>query len=87
MSVKRQARIRNAPVIETLDRRYIYDRDGERCHICGERVVLGIDATLDHLVPLSKGGNHTADNVRLAHRSCNSRRGAGRLPAQLILVG
>jgi hypothetical protein len=29
---------------------------------------------------LSKGGPHTYENVVLAHRSCNSRRGAGRFP-------
>lgn len=43
------------------------------------------DATMDHLVPLSKGGDHSWENVALAHRSCNSKRGAGRLPAQLRL--
>jgi 5-methylcytosine-specific restriction endonuclease McrA len=43
--------------------------------------------TLDHLIPLSKGGNHTSDNLALAHGRCNSRRGAGRIPAQLRLLG
>ena len=27
--------------------------------------------TVDHVVPLSKGGTHTWDNVKLAHKSCN----------------
>jgi 5-methylcytosine-specific restriction endonuclease McrA len=45
------------------------------------------DASMDHLVPLSKGGDHSWANVALAHRSCNSKRGAGRLSAQLRLVG
>ncbi len=38
-------------------------------------------------IPLSKGGPHTAANLSVAHRSCNSRRHAGRLPAQLRLIG
>lgn len=28
--------------------------------------------TADHLVPLSKGGTHTTDNIAPAHRGCNS---------------
>ncbi len=31
--------------------------------------------SLDHVIPLALGGTHTRDNVRLAHRICNSRRG------------
>jgi 5-methylcytosine-specific restriction endonuclease McrA len=68
-----------------IDPREIYDRDGGRCHICGKRVTFE-RMTLDHLVPVSKGGEHVALNVRIAHGSCNSSRGAGRLPAQLILT-
>lgn len=32
--------------------------------------------TVDHLVPRSQGGTHERGNLRAAHRSCNSRRGA-----------
>ena len=28
--------------------------------------------TVDHIVPLSKGGTHTWNNVQLAHMACNS---------------
>lgn len=82
---RRRARLANAPAIEMIDRNYIIDRDGCRCHICGKKVRRS-QVTLDHLVPLSRGGGHTALNLRVAHLSCNSRRGAGRLPAQLLLV-
>lgn len=60
-------------------------RDGNRCHICGKKVKER-DRSLDHLVPVSHGGAHIDTNVALAHRSCNSRRGAGRITAQLLLV-
>ena len=59
------------------------------CHICGAP----IDYTLphldplafvaDHVVPLSKGGSDTLDNVRAAHRSCNAAK-AARLVAPIV---
>ena len=39
--------------------------------------------SIDHIIPVSRGGAHLFNNVQLGHRKCNSRRGAGRLPAQL----
>lgn len=43
------------------------------CWICGRD---GAD-TADHVIPLSEGGDLTSLlNLRPAHRSCNSRRGA-----------
>lgn len=44
----------------------------QRCAYCGRD-----DRTLtqDHLIPLSKGGGHTASNVVPACRPCNSRKG------------
>ena len=32
-------------------------------------------ASLDHIVPISRGGGHTADNVQLAHLKCNQSKG------------
>lgn len=46
-----------------------------RCGYCGERKPL----TQDHIIPVSKGGDHTASNIIPACRSCNSRKHA-RLP-------
>jgi 5-methylcytosine-specific restriction endonuclease McrA len=71
--------------VEKIDIGEVYARDGGRCHICRKHVARA-QATLDHLVPVSKGGDHVILNVRVAHRSCNSRRGAGRLAAQLLLT-
>lgn len=60
-------------------------RDGWRCAICRGEVTRA-NWSLDHVVPISKGGPHTYENVVLAHRSCNSRRGAGRFPVQGPLI-
>jgi 5-methylcytosine-specific restriction endonuclease McrA len=43
------------------------------------------DATVDHLVPLADGGQHTRANVALAHNRCNWER-ADKGTAQLRLV-
>lgn len=73
--------------------REIFDRDNWRCHICGCRVSKDVElcsprfATLDHLVPLSLGGEHSRANVATACFSCNSRKGNRLGGDQLALFG
>lgn len=65
----------------------IAERDGWICHICHTKVTRET-WSLDHLIPISKGGQHTPENVALAHMVCNARRGVGNyIPAQLRLFG
>ena len=45
------------------------------CHYCG-CVLDRTTATMDHVVPLSKGGTNFLDNILPACRSCNSKKGA-----------
>jgi 5-methylcytosine-specific restriction endonuclease McrA len=67
--------LKYTPVVEDVSREDIIKRDGQNCHICGEWVSMH-EMTFDHVIPLSKGGTHTADNIRIAHMVCNSRKGA-----------
>jgi len=53
----------------------ILERDDGVCGICGGDVDPQ-DFHIDHIVPVSKGGTHTYDNVQVAHPSCNSRKSA-----------
>ena len=46
--------------------------DAPNCAICGRP---GAD-TADHIIPLDAGGDHSLDNLRPAHGTCNSRLGA-----------
>ncbi|PZS03910.1 MAG: HNH endonuclease [Candidatus Chloroheliales bacterium] len=55
-----------------LSRREIFIRDEYTCQYCGLRTR---DLTLDHVVPKSKGGAHTWENLVSACRSCNHRKG------------
>ena len=48
------------------------EESGGICSYCGER---SDDLTADHIIPLSRGGNHTLDNIAVACRTCNSRKG------------
>lgn len=50
----------------------IFTRDGNRCVYCGR----ADDLTLDHVVPLSRGGSNEPDNLATACRSCNSSKNA-----------
>jgi hypothetical protein len=82
-------------LVEIVDPDVVFERDGWRCHICRKRInrkLTGQDAmgpTIDHLVPISEGGEHSYANVRTAHRRCNSRKCAGHVPGgeQLALLG
>ena len=55
----------------------VYERDNWYCGICGGTVDKRLEyphphsASLDHIVPLSCGGEHTLGNVQLAHLQCN----------------
>jgi hypothetical protein len=72
---RRRARKLGAPEIEKIDRNYIYDRDGGRCHLC-EKKVPRTRFDLDHLIPLSKGGPHTHLNLRVLLAGRATREGA-----------
>lgn len=57
---------------------------GRHCWLCHEYIALNQVPTIDHLVPISKGGRHNIENLRLAHRSCNAQRGDG--PASVLTL-
>jgi len=49
---------------------------GMRCHICSGVIESQDDLEMDHVIPLSKGGPHSAENIRPSHSSCNRSKGA-----------
>lgn len=54
----------------------VFDRDGYRCQRCGASGANGAELTVDHIVPVSRGGTNDPSNLRTLCRSCNSRKGA-----------
>ena len=53
-----------------VTRRAVFGRDGHRCQYCGDTA-----ESIDHVVPRSKGGDHSWENVVACCRNCNIRKG------------
>ncbi len=49
------------------------------CWVCGQHVDI-IDATLEHIQPLSDGGNSHQANLAISHALCNQQRHAVKAP-------
>ncbi len=63
-----------------LNRRTLFARDHGRCQYCGKPA-----ESIDHVVPRSKGGRHSWDNVVAACKYCNMRK-TDRLPHEVGFV-
>lgn len=48
----------------------------KRCYYCKRAFTKTRSSTIDHIIPLSKGGQHTISNIVLACKSCNSSKGS-----------
>lgn len=70
----RRAREKDA-FVEPIDFAQVRLRDKGGCGICSLPVPPD-EESLDHIIPLAKGGLHQMSNVQLAHLSCNKRKGA-----------
>lgn len=81
---RNRARRQQCPRIDRIDRPAIIRRDASTCYLCG-RVLNRSEITLDHVVPLARGGTHTDDNLRVCCTACNSRKGT-RLLSELAAV-
>lgn len=64
---------------------FMAGRDGALCCWCSRTVVIrriepgqiaGDDATIEHVIPLSRGGGNEPANLKIACWKCNSERGA-----------
>lgn len=58
-----------------LSRQNIFLRDHSTCQYCRTRISEK-KLTIDHVVPLSRGGTHTWTNVVAACSSCNNKKGS-----------
>ena len=72
---------RNGKMDYSINLHKLYKRDKGICKLCGKPVFYVDDIqsdeypSIDHIIPISKGGLHQWDNVQLAHRGCNTEKG------------
>lgn len=82
---RRIKKMRRSIVDKDIEIHSLYNRDNGKCWICGEQcdfddyeiingafVVGSSYPSIDHVFPLSRGGLHSWDNVKLAHHYCNT---------------
>lgn len=85
-SDNRRRAIKYATRTEMFTVEQVLELYGSNCHICNDPIDLTnsgrpgypnwkLALHLDHVIPLSKGGTNTLDNVKPAHAICNLRKG------------
>ncbi len=86
-----KARVHSSVGCERFHPNEVFERDGWRCQICRKPVDKTKKhphpkaPTIDHIVPVSKGGKHSMSNVQCAHSRCNSlRRDVGEAQLRLF---
>lgn len=66
---------------------YLLERDGWMCGICHRKIKRREDASLDHIIPVSRGGPHELANVQASHKKCNYAKGNRGGGEQTRLIG
>ena len=73
-TVKRQSQTTPA---NRIAHEQIAERDGLDCYLCNQPIDMALPrtskmgATIDHVIPLSRGGLDEMSNLKLAHWGCN----------------
>ena len=73
----RRRAIFNSVFVEDVKLSKVANRDKWICHLCNQPVEKGLKnrnpkmASLDHVIPISKGGEHSYSNTKLSHYECN----------------
>lgn len=82
--VRRAAKV-GTTVTQLAEIGEIYRRAKEdkmiRCYLCGGLIAIG-ERHVDHIMPLSKGGQHRPSNLAIACAKCNLSKG-GKLPHEV----
>jgi 5-methylcytosine-specific restriction endonuclease McrA len=60
-------------IIPPAVRKYVFERDRYCCPSCGQ-TNQQTELTIDHIIPLAKGGSNDISNLQTLCRRCNSRK-------------
>jgi 5-methylcytosine-specific restriction endonuclease McrA len=72
--------ITRKPISSVARRRQLGERDGWICQLCKENLndlvkyPHPLSTSIDHIVPVWKGGSDNLSNLQLAHRLCNMKK-------------
>lgn len=82
---RRRARYYGCEYDPSVTLKRLIERDGLRCAICGEmcdqndhrwsKYTGPLSPSIDHIIPMAKGGGHIWNNVQVVHMICNSNKG------------
>lgn len=64
-------------------RQKIQYKSDDRCVWCGKKVFLGYEGTVDHFIPLKKGGTNDEVNLVLMCHDCNQKKGSRIFPTNV----
>lgn len=95
-NMRKEKRIPKAQRVDLISLKRLYIRDGGKCYLCGglcswddwniskngNKYPGDTYPTIEHVVPVSKGGFNSWDNVRLAHWKCNLEKADGIIDAE-----
>lgn len=77
---RKQIAIKNGKYEKGISIKKLIERDGNKCYLCGREVSYS-NSTIDplypnieHVMPISRGGTHSWDNVKVSCRHCNIRK-------------
>ncbi|WP_369907867.1 HNH endonuclease [Thioclava sp. NG1] len=83
-SRRKQKARKRAVTVESVDAISVFDRDSWKCQICGVKTPKSLRGTyddrapeLDHIHPISKGGEHSYRNTQCTCRKCNAEKSDG----------
>lgn len=90
--LRREARLRSATIVDSVSLAELIRRDNGTCQICKKKIRCNANRnsnggpSVDHIIPLAKGGEHSYRNTQLAHRICNSLKQATATGSQMRLL-
>ncbi|MEV0917845.1 HNH endonuclease [Streptomyces sp. NPDC049967] len=85
VDARRRMRVEQARTTEVFAPLDVHTRDQWTCQLCRRPIDPQVawpdpmSASVDHIVPLVKGGTHSMINVQSAHLGCNSSKGDRRV--------
>lgn len=89
---QRRRAAKKTGMVEKFESVEIFERDRYRCHLCKQKCRIDVVVphplapTLDHLIPLAEGGEHTRANSATACFLCNSVKGNRGGGEQLAII-